>query len=32
MKAASEPNGLQELSEAEALRALMEPGDLASGD
>jgi phthiocerol/phenolphthiocerol synthesis type-I polyketide synthase C len=32
MHAAFEPDGLQELSESDALRALMEPGDLTRGD
>lgn len=32
MEADFEPNVLQELSESDALRALMEPGDLTSGD
>ncbi len=32
MQADLEEDVLQELSESDALRALMEPGDVASGD
>jgi hypothetical protein len=32
MKADFEPDVLQEISESDALRVLMEPGDVTSGD